>query len=305
MQTEPRTPSDDVTADNLLPLLKTAAIGRKMYAFNRCESTSVFARRLLESHEPTAAVSLDALHGTIVTADCQTGGRGRNGNAWMAAPRSSLLFSVILDPARCGDARPESSAPDEQPVSAERRSFEPPESNRTTLASAVAVVLALHKMGAADCSIKWPNDVLAPDGRKLCGILTERVARRGASAALITGIGINVNQVEEDFPEDLRSRATSLRQVLGHSISRLSLLAEVLESLERSLALSLGVLFAKWHRHCSTLGRHVTVQTPDGEAFGHAVGLEWDGSLILRLENGVLQTYHSGEVREVRGKRDA
>ena len=307
MQPEPRNSPEDITGDSLLPLLKTTAIGRKMYAFSRCESTSVFARRLLEGRGPTAGAPLQALHGTLVVADYQTAGRGRNANTWAAGPGNSLLFSVILDPASCGgDPAIDTSADGPAPNTAAPRGAtlpqDPGESNRTTLASAVAVVQALHKMGASQCTIKWPNDVLAPDGRKLCGILTERVARRGSSPALIVGIGINVNQTEQDFPEDLRLDAASLRQVLGRPASRLLLLKDVLEDLERCLTLPSQALFTKWRRHCSTLDRNVVVRTAAGEVFGQAIGLESDGSLVLRLETGRLQTVHSGDIRELRSR---
>ena len=171
-----------------------------------------------------------------------------------------------------------------------------------TMAAALAVVRALEAMGAPGCTIKWPNDVLDPLGRKVCGLLTDSVARgAGRPPALVAGIGINVAQREEDFPPALRGRAASASLAAGRPVARAALLARFLEELETALALSDATLFRAWERRCSTLGRMVRARLA-GRAplVGHVLGVEGDGSLVLRLESGIQERVRSADVEEVR-----
>jgi BirA family transcriptional regulator, biotin operon repressor / biotin---[acetyl-CoA-carboxylase] ligase len=259
---------EEITEDTLPPLLQTQFLGRRLYAFGQCESTLLCARQLLKGASPAA------LHGALIVADYQTGGRGRNGHTWTSAKGLSLLFTLILDATHDAFASPMS----------------------VTFTAAVAVVEALRRQGIPHCNIKWPNDVLSPDGRKLCGILTESPSPH----VLISGIGINVNQCAEDFPEELRNTVCSARMLAGQPLSRLALLADVLKELESNLELPHQAIIAKWQRLCNTLGRNVRVRVAGHDTFGQAVGLDEDGSLILRRMDGSLENVRSGEVEELR-----
>jgi BirA family biotin operon repressor/biotin-[acetyl-CoA-carboxylase] ligase len=126
------------------------------------DSTNERARTLAAAGAP---------HGTLVTADEQRAGRGRQGRVWTAPPRSAVLMSVVL------------------------REL----SETLPLAAAVAVCEALP----VDARIKWPNDVWI-DGRKVAGILVEGRPQEGWA---VLGIGLNV--ATEEFPAELN--ATSLR----------------------------------------------------------------------------------------------
>jgi BirA family biotin operon repressor/biotin-[acetyl-CoA-carboxylase] ligase len=192
----------------------------------------------------------------------------------MSGKGQSLLFTLILDATNSALASPAS----------------------VTFVAAVAVVEALRNQGVPGCSIKWPNDVLSPDGRKLCGILTESPSPN----VLISGIGINVNQSAENFPDALRNIACSARMLAGQPLSRLALLADVLEALETNLELPREAVMEKWQRFCGTLGRNVRIRVAGRETFGQAVGLDDDGSLILRRPDGRLENVRSGEVEELR-----
>jgi BirA family transcriptional regulator, biotin operon repressor / biotin---[acetyl-CoA-carboxylase] ligase len=105
-----------------------------------------------------ALAALGAPHGTLVTADEQTAGRGRQGREWTAPPRSAVLMSLVLR--ELEDALP--------------------------LAAAVAVCEALP----VEAAIKWPNDVWI-DGRKVAGILVEGRPQEGWA---VLGIGVNVRE---------------------------------------------------------------------------------------------------------------
>jgi BirA family biotin operon repressor/biotin-[acetyl-CoA-carboxylase] ligase len=137
-------------------------IGTPRVHFKVTDSTNERGRALAAAGAP---------HGTLVTADEQRAGRGRQGRAWTAPPRSAVLMSVVL------------------------REL----SETLPLAAAVAVCEALP----VEARIKWPNDVWI-DGRKVAGILVEGRPQEGWA---VLGIGLNV--ATEEFPAELS--ATSLR----------------------------------------------------------------------------------------------
>ena len=138
--------------------------------------------------------------GAVVATDHQTEGRGRLGRRWEDAPGLGLLCSVMLRPAVAMARWPELSV---------------------VAGEAVAAAIG------ADAVVAHPNDVMI-GGRKVCGVLPEATAGR-----VVLGIGVNVNQREEDLPRDTVKPPTSLRIELGREVERAPLLAAVLLELER------------------------------------------------------------------------
>jgi BirA family transcriptional regulator, biotin operon repressor / biotin---[acetyl-CoA-carboxylase] ligase len=120
--------------------------------------------------------------GLVVTADEQTSGRGRRGNAWFAPAGSCLLYSALV-----------------QPFSADRSHLLP-------LAVPLAVCEAAEAVAPVRCQVKWPNDIWI-DERKVSGVLVE--ARPDENWAVV-GVGLNVAITGEQFPPELRDKATSL-----------------------------------------------------------------------------------------------
>lgn len=147
----------------------------------------------------------DAPEGAVAVTDHQTGGRGRLGRSWLAPPGTSLLFSVLLVP----------------PVPPERL----PE---LSLVAGRAVADAIAAATGLAPTLKFPNDVLL-GGRKVCGILAEASGGR-----VVLGIGLNVNQRDDELPAETVTPPTSLRVELGEPVPRARLLVAVLESLERA-----------------------------------------------------------------------
>jgi BirA family biotin operon repressor/biotin-[acetyl-CoA-carboxylase] ligase len=146
--------------------------------------------------------------GTVVVTGHQRGGRGRQGRPWHSPPGSGLCLSVVLRPARPLREWAELS---------------------WVIAAAVAVVARAE--GAGDVGLKFPNDVVAA-GRKLSGVLLETRTGAGGAAALVAGIGLNVNAAAEDFPAELRAGATSLRIATGRAHALAPLLARLCGELE-------------------------------------------------------------------------
>lgn len=136
-------------------------------------STNARARELIEAGAPG---------GTVVTADEQTAGRGRQGRTWAAPAGKALLYSAVLRPLD------------------ERHLLLP-------LAVPLAVCEAAEELGPGiECRIKWPNDVWLEE-RKLAGTLIE--AKPQDEWAVI-GVGLNLTIERDEFPDDLRWPATSI-----------------------------------------------------------------------------------------------
>jgi BirA family transcriptional regulator, biotin operon repressor / biotin---[acetyl-CoA-carboxylase] ligase len=187
--------------------------------------------RLIDStNERAKALAVEgAPHGTLVTADEQTAGRGRQGRTWTAPSRSAVLMSLVV-------RDPDETLP---------------------LLAAVAICDALP----VECAIKWPNDVWL-DGRKLAGILVEgRPQQRWA----VLGVGLNVTTSE--FPEELRDAATSLR-LAGIETDVETILDALLVSVDRWLGAPQAAILAAWRRRDAIRGERVRWASGEGIAAG-------------------------------------
>ncbi|GGO35548.1 biotin--[acetyl-CoA-carboxylase] ligase [Deinococcus humi] len=205
-----------------------------------------------------------APHGAVVVAERQTGGRGRRGRAWTPTP-GALTFSVLLRGA--GDAG-------EAPLTL-------PELALMPLAAGVAVAAACGVGG-----LKWPNDLLAPDGRKLAGILLEADLRGEEARRAVLGIGLNVSGAP--------AGAAHLNE-LRPEVSRAEVLGDILSQLERWLRAPPAEILEAWAGASVTLGRPVRVQTSRGPLEGVAERLDAGGSLIVRTLDGT-HTVSAGDV---------
>ena len=225
-----------------------AALGSPRVHHRVTDSTNQRAKELAAAGAP---------HGTVVTADEQTAGRGRQGRAWVAPPRSAVLMSVVL---RDLD---------------ERFPLLP-------LVAAVAVAEACESLAPVRCQIKWPNDVWI-ERRKVCGILVEG---RPAEGWAVLGIGLNVAPTE--LPPELRDIATSLG-LAGDPVE--PALAAVVEALAVWLARETDDVLAAWRERDALLGS----QMRWGSGSGVAAGIDDRGSLLVETGDGVV-TLTAGEV---------
>jgi BirA family transcriptional regulator, biotin operon repressor / biotin---[acetyl-CoA-carboxylase] ligase len=203
-----------------------------------------------------------ASHGTLVTADEQTAGRGRQGRSWVAPPGRALLMSVVVEIDRSAALLP--------------------------LAAAVAVCDACESVAAVECAVKWPNDVWI-DRRKVAGILVEGRPQEGWA---ILGIGVNVATAEDELPEELRHTATSLAAASGDAPARDAVLAELLPALERRLAEPPAELLAAWRERDALRGSPVRWEDGDGVA----AGIDDDGALLVDTASGDRVALGAGEV---------
>jgi len=166
------------------------------------------------------------------------------------------------------------------------------------LAAALAVARTLDDIYGAKPDIKWPNDIIV-GGRKACGILVESSTESGRIDFAILGIGINLGQ--EEFPEDIRSTATSMLKETGLLIAPDDLLSPLLERLAEWYGLlttdPAGIIEA-WERSSSyARDCRVTINTTDETFEGITSGLSSTGALIIELPGGNRREMLSGEVR--------
>ncbi len=210
-----------------------------------------------------------APEGTTYFAEEQTAGRGRLGRRWVTPPGSSLALSIILRP-------PLERLP------------------RLTLIGALAVALGIEQATALRPAIKWPNDVRL-GGRKVAGILVDSSSQAGGQGYAIVGIGLNVNFDPEAEP-DIAAVATSLSRELGHPVPRETVLASLLEQLERWYLAPKEEALAAWRQRLETLGQRVVVQWRDVWEAGLAEATDDDGRLVLRRDDGSTVALSVGEV---------
>jgi BirA family transcriptional regulator, biotin operon repressor / biotin---[acetyl-CoA-carboxylase] ligase len=216
----------------------------------RVDSTNRVARELVAAGAP---------HGTVVTADEQTAGRGRQGRTWTAPAGGALLYSAAVRPLD------------------ERHGLLP-----------LAVPLAVCEVAEAleaetSCAVKWPNDVWV-DGRKLAGILIEA---RPRDAWAVIGVGLNLAIAPDEFPPELRETATSLKRASPE---------DAREALNRTLARWLEADRAEvldvWRARDALRGREVSW---DGGS-GVADGIDDSGDLVVLGAGGDRVVLGAGEV---------
>lgn len=252
---------DRLLPDEIQYGLDTKIIGRSIYAYEELESTNDTAWEKAIKGEP---------EGTVIFAEFQTKGRGRLKRHWYSAKRKGLCFSVILRP---------QLTPNYVPM--------------ITAMSAVSVAMAVRKLTGSSALIKWPNDIFL-NGKKLGGILTEINTELDIIKFVILGIGINVNM--DKFPDELKKTATSLKLEDGENYSRIELAREILKSLEDYYNLLLNKkwdeIIAEWKDLSWVLGKRVSV----GETEGQALGIDEQGALIVRQDDGINKYITSGDV---------
>ena len=252
--------------------LKTRCFGRSVLFLSEVGSTNDVAKQW---------AGHGAAEGTVVVAEAQTRGRGRQGRRWASIPGKSLLFSLILRPP-----------------------FPPQGWPLITLATAVAVARTCESFGIG-VGIKWPNDLVV-QGRKLCGILAETVPGKDKMTPVVVGIGVNLTQTRKDFPRELRRIATSLFLVSGRRIVRHRFLQKLLLELERAYEHlserdAQGIL-SEWRRRSVTLGKQVRVEQTTGILAGIAMDIDRSGALLVKTPKGRLEKVFSGDVVMVKTK---
>jgi BirA family transcriptional regulator, biotin operon repressor / biotin---[acetyl-CoA-carboxylase] ligase len=209
--------------------------------------------------------------GTVVLAEEQTSGRGRQGRSWIAPRGNALTLSVVW---RFGAGR---------------------DSDLLPLAAAVCVCEACERLASVRCAIKWPNDVWV-DERKLAGILIES---RPAERWSVIGIGLNVNTTEDELGPELEATATSLRIASGSPVDRdlaLDLLLERLAARLPELARGSGELLSAYRERDVLNGRKISWRAGTAQRDGEARGIDGGGRLVVFTAEGEELLLDAGEI---------
>jgi BirA family biotin operon repressor/biotin-[acetyl-CoA-carboxylase] ligase len=211
-------------------------------------------------------IGRDAAEGTVAVSDFQSAGRGRLGRSWQAPAGTAIHCSIALHPL----------------------SERPPQ--ELTLVGALAAAEAIEEATGLLAQIKWPNDVML-EGRKVAGVLGE--LRDGL---VVLGLGINVNQTDDQLPSDARQPPGSLQTVAGKPHDRPTLLASLLGRLERCYdewrERGLEAVLEELRARDFLRGREVSVEGVSGRA----AGIDRAGRLELDV-GGERRLVESGEVR--------
>ncbi len=259
--------SDRMTPTDIQLGLETKIFGRKIVYQEETNSTQTIANELVMN---------DAPEGTIVLAERQLKGRGRLQRNWLTSDGKAIAMSLILRP-----------------------SISPKVAPQLTLLTAVAIASAIEKVTELQPSIKWPNDILI-NKKKVCGILTEMQGDADCIRSVVIGIGINVNQVEEDYPLELSDIATSLRIEKGKSFLRANLIQIILAEFEKYYELFLDKGFKPikilWESYAISLGKQIKATTLNEVIIGNAIGITDEGQLLIEDSEGKIHTIYSADI---------
>lgn len=248
--------------------LETERLGRRLYFYESIGSTQKEALRLADE---------GAEDGTVVITNEQVSGRGRLGHSWHSAKGDNIAMSLILRP--------------DLPIQ---------KTPQLTLLTAVAVAKTIEELTGLSCGIKWPNDILY-HGKKCVGILTELQAEATYVKSVIIGIGINVNTDPSAFPNDIDSRATSLKAITGKEYDLVRFVQLLLKTFEKIYRLYLkegfSVVKLMWESRAVSLGKRIRVRRAGGRMLeGYARGIDDEGVLLLEDSSGQVHRIYSADI---------
>lgn len=252
--------------NEILDGLNTKTIGKELYLFKEVMSTNTVAKFLSEN---------DVSNGTVIISEKQSGAKGRLGKSW-ESPLGGIWLSLVVKPNVDHSKIP-----------------------MITLATGVAVVKTLERIGIENAEIKWPNDVMIND-KKVCGILTEAITKFNSIESVIIGVGIDANFDVNVLSKELQEGTTTLDIELGHRVNENEIIRFFLEEFER-----IGILFEEggferilkeWRKYSYSIGKIVEVREPFSKSYdGYVLGISREGALVVEKIDGTLEKVISGE----------
>lgn len=262
--------------DKFLPkeierLLLNNSIAKEIIYFNSIDSTNSYAKKEANKLQ----------HGTIILAEQQIAGRGRRGREWLSPKGTGIWMSLVLKP-----------------------NIPPREGIKMTQIAAAAVCESIRDLTGLDALIKWPNDVVI-NNKKVCGILTEMAGELNEINYIVVGIGINVNM--ENFPDEIKTIATSLFIESDKKIDRKDLVVNILKKFEELYKqyiknLDLDETLSIIRRYSAILGKNIRIIQGKLETKVKAIDINEEGLLLVEMEDGNEELISSGEV-SIRGEK--
>jgi BirA family biotin operon repressor/biotin-[acetyl-CoA-carboxylase] ligase len=216
----------------------------------------------------------------------QTAGRGRHGKTWQSPPGSGLCLSAAYTFA---------SQPENLPA--------------LTLALGLGAISALEELGAKNVELKWPNDLVARNG-KLGGILTEVQQQSAGAVTIVTGIGVNVDlrsKLEFGMDTDWALHVVDLKSICEVTPRHEELAGKITTHLLQAFLDYESRGFAgvadKWSQYDWLHGREITVDTTDRQFSGIGAGVADDGALLVDTPESGIRRVTSGTI-VITGSRD-
>lgn len=261
---------DILSKEEIESQMDTEVFGRRVTYFDEIDSTNIYAKKLGEEGDS---------HGTLVVADKQIQGKGRRGKNWESPKGSGIWMTLILKP-----------------------NLNPMAASMITIVAGLSVSNAINKLYGIQSFIKWPNDIVI-NGKKICGILTEMSTEFDYINHLVIGIGINANMKE--FPEDIKAIATSISKEYGKTILRSELIAAIMKEFEFYYKIfmktsNLETLMKDYNERLVSKGKEVVIMEAGHKYEAIALGINKDGELRIKTNDGVEKNVFAGEV-SVRG----
>ena len=212
-----------------------------------------------------------------VLANQQEKGRGRLGRKWHSPATGNLYLSVAFRP---------NLPPRELPV--------------VNLWFGLRICQFLRKKTGLDLQVKWPNDLLLED-RKIGGMLAEAKIDVDRIRGLVLGLGLNVNAKRKHFPKTLARSVSSFAETIGHSIRLHELASDIVRCIIRAYreferGANSSVLRKEWREIDAFKDRSIVARSGKETLSGTARGIDENGALVLRLDDGKLRKLRSADV---------
>ncbi|AIN17174.1 biotin operon repressor [Yersinia rochesterensis] len=211
--------------------------------------------------------------GDACVAEYQQAGRGRRGRQWVSPFGANLYLSMYW-----------------------RLEQGPAAAMGLSLVVGIVMAEVLHKLGAGQVRVKWPNDLYLND-KKLAGILVELTGKTGDAAQLVIGAGINLT-MRESMTNVISQDWINLQET-GVIIDRNKLTAELLSELRLAVVKfeneGLSAFISRWREMDNYLDRSVKLIIGNQEIFGISRGIDQQGALLLE-QNGNVKPYIGGEI---------
>lgn len=234
--------------------------------YKTVESTNIVARGMAMN---------GADSGTVVIAEEQTSGYGRNGKSFFSPYGTGIYMSIILN------------------LKKEKKIFN---SSFITTAAAMAVSKSIEEISNENTQIKWVNDVFI-NGKKVCGILTEGAFsfEDGKLDYAVIGIGINVNFPKNGFPEEINNIAVSINKMQNNKDIRNILIAKILERMYEYYFNNVA-FYDEYKKRSFLIGKKVSLNIDNEEHIVKVLDIDKTFALVAEFQDGKIDRIVSGSV---------
>lgn len=236
----------------------------KLEILDKATSTNTLVKDVAEENE----------EGFMIVAGEQTAGRGRMGRSFFSPGDSGVYMSLLLKP----EIKPEDAV-------------------QITTAAAVSVCRALEKMGVNEPVIKWVNDIFIRN-KKVCGILTESSFNSvsGKLDFVVLGVGVNIYESEEGFPEDLKNIAGTVFSEREEDLRNKFIAMFLNEFFDYYNDIHFKEHLEEYRERSFVLGREITVIQGENTENAKAMDIDENCNLIVELTDGTKKKLCSGEI---------